>query len=74
MPSVAGVWQADKGVDVNPKADGPERIEREWWLEGGEHRDYYIVEDEDGQRYWLFRSGHYTVSDTKQWFIHGFFA
>lgn len=56
------------------KADGPERIEREWWLEDGEHRDYYIVEDEDGQRYWLFRSGHYTGSDTKQWFIHGFFA
>lgn len=24
---LAGVWQADKGVDVNPKADGPERRE-----------------------------------------------
>jgi hypothetical protein len=22
---LAGVWQADKGVDLNPKADGPER-------------------------------------------------
>ena len=22
---LAGVWQADKGVDVNPKAEGPER-------------------------------------------------
>src|SRR5438128_3273192 len=22
---LAGVWQADKGVDINPKADGPER-------------------------------------------------
>lgn len=33
------------------KADGPERIEREWWLEAGQHRDYYIVEDEQGQRY-----------------------
>jgi protein ImuB len=56
------------------KADGPERIEREWWLEGGEHRDYYNVEDEDGQRYWLFRSGHYTGGETKQWFLHGYFA
>jgi len=55
------------------KADGPERIEREWWLDGGEHRDYYYVEDEDGQRYWLFRSGHYVVQQS-QWFIHGFFA
>lgn len=56
------------------KADGPERIEREWWLEEGEHRDYYHVEDEEGQRYWLFRSGHYTGNTPYQWFIHGFFA
>jgi protein ImuB len=54
------------------KADGPERIEREWWIEEGQHRDYYYVEDEQGQRYWLFRSGHY--NDHFQWFIHGFFA
>ncbi|MEP6749338.1 MAG: DNA polymerase Y family protein [Bacteroidota bacterium] len=56
------------------KADGPERIEREWWLEEGPHRDYYHVEDEDGQRYWLFRSGHYSVDKKPRWFIHGFFA
>ena len=56
------------------KADGPERIEREWWLEQGAHRDYYYVEDEEGGRYWLFRSGHYTGDKTQQWFIHGFFA
>jgi protein ImuB len=56
------------------KADGPERIEREWWIDGGEHRDYYVVEDREGQRYWLFRSGHYTGEKSHQWFIHGFFA
>jgi protein ImuB len=56
------------------KADGPERIEREWWLEPGEHRDYYIVEDQDGRRYWLFRSGHYDGTQTQHWYIHGFFA
>jgi len=55
------------------KADGPERIEQEWWLQEGQHRDYYCVEDEEGQRYWLFRLGHYT-DKTYQWFIHGFFA
>lgn len=55
------------------KADGPERIEREWWLDAGEHRDYYQAEDEQGQRYWLFRSGHYG-SEGYKWFIHGFFA
>ncbi|WP_240615406.1 Y-family DNA polymerase [Pedobacter paludis] len=56
------------------KADGPERIEREWWLDAGEHRDYYQVEDEAGRRYWLFRSGHYDEKKTSGWFIHGFFA
>lgn len=55
------------------KADGPERVEQEWWLQEGEHRDYYYVEDEDGQRYWLFRSGHYDADKQNQWFIHGFF-
>ncbi len=56
------------------KADGPERIEAEWWLQDGQHRDYYCVEDEDGYRYWLFRSGHYDAAKSYQWFIHGFFA
>lgn len=56
------------------KADGPERIEREWWLEEGEHRDYYQLEDAEGKRYWLFRSGHYSSEKTSGWFIHGFFA
>lgn len=56
------------------RADGPERIEREWWLEAGEHRDYYNVEDQNGQRYWVFRLGHYQPDGSNQWFIHGFFA
>lgn len=58
---------------VVDKADGPERIEREWWLDKGEHRDYYMVEDEEGARYWLFRSGHYDGDDSN-WYLHGFFA
>ncbi|WP_315975858.1 Y-family DNA polymerase [Parapedobacter soli] len=56
------------------KADGPERIERAWWLDSGEHRDYYCVEDDQGRRYWLFRLGHSEDSQPQQWFIHGFFA
>lgn len=56
------------------KADGPERIEKEWWIEEGPHRDYYAVEDEEGKRYWIFRSGHYSGERTPKWFIHGFFA
>ncbi|MGC3944294.1 MAG: DNA polymerase Y family protein [Chryseolinea sp.] len=55
------------------KADGPERIEQEWWLQQGQHRDYYRVEDETGERYWIFRLGHYH-DENYQWFLHGFFA
>jgi protein ImuB len=55
------------------KADGPERIEQEWWIQQGQHRDYYRVEDESGFRYWIFRSGHYS-DPLYQWYLHGFFA
>lgn len=56
------------------RAEGPERIEQEWWIQNGEHRDYYCVEDEEGKRYWLFRSGHYDANKKAGWFLHGYFA
>ncbi|MGN6177546.1 MAG: Y-family DNA polymerase [Mucilaginibacter sp.] len=58
---------------VIKKADGPERIGREWWRDSGEHRDYYALEDSEGQRYWVFRSGHYDGNDAR-WYLHGYFA
>ncbi|RVT97326.1 DNA polymerase Y family protein [Mucilaginibacter limnophilus] len=48
-------------------ADGPERIENEWWIDTNTQRDYFIVEDEQGRRYWIFRT-------TDRWFLHGYFA
>jgi len=85
-------------LHVITKADGPERIEPEWWIDmfstnsliasrekgdpapelveeasQGRLRDYYTVEDEEGKRYWLFRSGHYDSKNYK-WYLHGFFA
>lgn len=59
------------------KSEGPERIEQEWWLQQGLHRDYYTLEDQQGQRYWVFRLGPYPEEKDKEmpeWFIHGFFA
>ena len=56
------------------QADGPERIEQEWWLQEGLARDYYIVEDKNGQRYWLFRSGYYASGSKPSWFLHGYFG
>lgn len=61
-------------LHIIKKADGPERIEPEWWLEAGLHRDYYVVEDEEGKRYWLFRAGHYREDGKPDWFLHGFFS
>lgn len=66
------IWKGVQHIIVG--ADGPERIEREWWLEPGEHRDYYIAEDEAGRRYWLYRSGHYNAESSQHWYLHGFFA
>lgn len=55
------------------RADGPERIEQEWWMEEGTYRDYYCLEDEQGARYWVFRSGDYAETEP-DWYIHGHFS
>jgi protein ImuB len=67
-------FRGKNGLHKVVKADGPERIEQEWWLQEGEHRDYYAVEDEEGRRYWLFRSGHYNETTKPKWYLHGYFA
>lgn len=56
------------------KAEGPERLEPEWWRGPAELRDYYRVEDADGRRFWLFRSGRYQPDRVAPWFLHGFFG
>lgn len=61
------------------RADGPERIFGEWWKRDAELaavRDYFQVEDADGERFWLFRSGDETqaASGSGRWFLHGIFA
>lgn len=56
------------------RAEGPERIAPEWWIDGEDAptRDYYRVEDEDGRRYWLFREGLYERdAGTPRWYMHG---
>lgn len=49
--------------------EGPERVAPEWWRSDTENpRDYYRVENETGQRFWLYRN-----SETS-WFLHGVFG
>lgn len=74
-PDHPPMWFIYKGErHTVKKADDAERIEPEWWLNDGPHRDYYVVEDEQGRRYWLFRSGHHDADNKPEWYIHGFFA
>lgn len=62
------------------KAAGPERVSPEWWRTTGRRsRDYYIVEDDAAQRYWLYREGLFEraeVPDEERpcWYVHGLFG
>ncbi len=64
------------------RAEGPERIAPEWWLEDdppaaqdpGRLRDYYRVEDTEGRRFWVFRQGLYRPDRPPRWYLHGVFA
>jgi len=58
------------------QAEGPERIAGEWWRQSNDEieRDYYVVEDAAGRRFWLYRAGLYGRSGASpQWFVHGVF-
>ena len=62
-------------------AEGPERIGPEWWLEDHGYdperqsriRDYYRVEDSEGQRFWIYREGLYRPDRPPRWYLHGLF-
>jgi len=45
---------------------GPERIETGWWRGPSVQRDYYRIETEEGNRFWLFRELNHP-----RWFLHG---
>ena len=36
-------------------------------------RDYYVVEDQNGHRYWVFRQGFYGGATPVAWYLHGLF-
>lgn len=56
--------------------EGPERIAPQWWSapDDAPTRDYFYVEDRDGQRFWLFREGLFGRERAHpRWFVHGLF-
>ncbi len=48
---------------------GPERIESGWWDGGDVARDYYVAEDRNGARLWV-----YCDRASGEWYVHGVFA
>ena len=61
------------------RADGPERVFGEWWHRDAEMvavRNYFIVEDEAGERFWIYRAGDGENPETgsHHWFLHGLFG
>jgi len=80
LPDHPPVWFTWRGIRRRiRRADGPERIRGEWWKRDTEMtavRDYFRVEDEAGERYWLFRSGdgEHENSGSQKWFLHGIFG
>jgi protein ImuB len=46
---------------------GPERIESGWWDDDTALRDYFVAEDAEGRRFWIFRER----SGSHHWFLQG---
>lgn len=80
LPDSPPRWFAWRGIRYQvSRADGPERIFGEWWNheeEGAALRDYFHVEDEKGERFWIFRSGdgEHPGTGSHRWFLHGVFG
>ena len=76
-PPVSFTW---RGVRRRVKrADGPERIFGEWWRHDEERdavRDYFQIEDELGERFWVFRrgDGQHAITGDMTWYLHGVFG
>jgi protein ImuB len=65
-PPIRFFW--DRQFHVVARYWGPERIETGWWRERPIRRDYYRVETQTGQRYWLFRR-----RAQEDWYLQGDF-
>lgn len=72
-PPMHMVWRRLTHVLV--RLSGPEGIGAEWWHPGASAltRDYYVAEDREGHRFWLFRDGLHTETESPRWFMHGMF-
>lgn len=76
-PPVRFTWRGNR--HVVKRADGPERVHGEWWRRDAELvaiRDYFSVENEAGERFWIYRQGdgEHADSGSGNWFMQGVFG
>jgi protein ImuB len=76
-PPVSFTWRGSRRRVR--RADGPERVFGEWWKRDAELiavRDYFQVEDDAGDRFWIFRAGdgEDAATGSHKWFLHGIFG
>tara|TARA_A100001011_G_scaffold84547_1_gene88423 strand:- start:5235 stop:6836 length:1602 start_codon:yes stop_codon:yes gene_type:complete len=81
-PPIMFIWRRQKHKVIN--SEGPERIAPEWWrprkfLSNSmpfvpKERDYYKLEDHEGNRYWVYCNGNYSKQKITKWYLHGFFS
>jgi len=77
QPPKRFAWRGKPYVVVS--GDGPERVHGEWWRSTREVwavRDYFRVETQGGERFWLFRRGDGVDGSTGDlsWHMHGVFG
>ncbi|KRA44957.1 hypothetical protein ASD80_07455 [Devosia sp. Root635] len=73
-------WRSGQRLQLVPPEEKPEKGEKPPHIPNlalfdpaAGTRDYYVVEDESGRRFWIFRQGFYTAENPPPWYLHGFF-
>jgi protein ImuB len=69
-------WQSmDLRLQLVPASiEAAKAAAERYYFEGRHTRDYYVAEDAEGRRFWLFRSGLLGLSADPRWFMHGIFG
>lgn len=72
MP-MGDAWNASPMATLNRRAGFTPGCGETGSPQPGVTRDYYRVEDGEGQRFWLFRHGLFDETASPRWYLHGLF-
>jgi protein ImuB len=59
---------------IRPDKPAPHVSKLETFAADRQVRDYYVIEDDGGRRFWVFRVGLYSADALPRWYLHGFFS